>query len=77
MGKLRAIGFSAFFAMLWQRGTQYENDVMEDGGLEALDLSNVESGEKERLDRAVADAEQELRAKVAEIAGSPAEPVSV
>ena len=40
---------SAFIAMLWQRGTQYENDVMKDGGLEALDLSQVESDEKERL----------------------------
>ena len=30
------------------------------------------SGERERLDRAVADAERELRAKVAEIAGEPA-----
>ncbi len=29
------------------------------------------TGEKERLDRAVADAERELRAKVAEIAGEP------
>ncbi len=32
------------------------------------------SGERERLDRAVADAERALRAKVAEIAGEPAEP---
>ena len=30
------------------------------------------TGERERLDRAVADAERELRAKVAEIAGEPA-----
>ena len=29
------------------------------------------SGERDRLDRAVADAERELRAKVAEIAGEP------
>ncbi len=35
------------------------------------------AGEKERLDRAVADAEGELRAKVAEIAGEPAEPAVV
>ena len=32
------------------------------------------SGERERLDRAVADAERALRAKVAEIAGESAEP---
>ena len=35
------------------------------------------TGEKERLDRAVADAEGELRAKVAELAGEPAEPAAV
>jgi hypothetical protein len=35
------------------------------------------AGEKDRLDRAVADAEKELREKVAKIAGSPAEPATV
>jgi hypothetical protein len=35
------------------------------------------SGERERLDRAVAEAERELRAKVAQIAGTPAEPAAV
>ena len=35
------------------------------------------SGERERLDRAVAEAEGELRAKVAETAGTPAEPAAV
>ena len=35
------------------------------------------SGERERLDRAVADAESELRAKVAEIAGTPAETAAI
>jgi hypothetical protein len=35
------------------------------------------AGEKDRLDRAVADAERELRDKVARIAGAPAEPAAV
>jgi hypothetical protein len=35
------------------------------------------AGEKGRLDRAVADAERELREKVERIAGSPAEPATV
>lgn len=40
---------SAFVAMLWQRGTLYEHDVMDGGGLEALDLSQMGSDEQERL----------------------------
>jgi hypothetical protein len=35
------------------------------------------AGERERLDRAVAEAEAELREKVAQIAGAPAEPAPV
>jgi hypothetical protein len=35
------------------------------------------AGEKDRLDRAVADAEKELREKVEKIAGTPAEPATV
>lgn len=40
---------SPFVAMLWARGTLYERDVMENGGLAALDLSKMDSDEQERL----------------------------
>ncbi|RYF94549.1 MAG: TM0106 family RecB-like putative nuclease [Caulobacteraceae bacterium] len=40
---------SPFVAMLWQRGTLYEHDVMKGGGLEALDLSQMDSIDQERL----------------------------
>lgn len=40
---------SPFVAMLWQRGTLYEDEVMANGGLVALDLSGAAPEEKERL----------------------------
>jgi predicted RecB family nuclease len=40
---------SPFIAMLWQRGTLYEAEVMAKGHLEALDLSGAPAEEKERL----------------------------
>ena len=40
---------SPFVEMLWQRGAQYESEVMESGGVVALDLSHAEGDEKERL----------------------------
>lgn len=39
---------SPFVAMLWQRGTLYEHDVMDGGGLQALDLSKLGAEEQER-----------------------------
>jgi predicted RecB family nuclease len=40
---------SAFVEMLWRRGTLYETEVMQGGGLVALDLSAFEGDEKEQL----------------------------
>ena len=40
---------SPFVEMLWQRGTLYEAQVMQGGGLVALDLSHAKGDEKERL----------------------------
>lgn len=40
---------SPFVEMLWQRGTLYESQVMQGGGLVALDLSHAKGDEKERL----------------------------
>jgi predicted RecB family nuclease len=38
-----------FIAMLWERGTLYEEDVIRKGSMEFLDLSKAEGDEKERL----------------------------
>lgn len=40
---------SPFIQMLWDRGTLYEQEVIEDGKLEFLDLSEAHEDEKERL----------------------------
>ena len=40
---------SPFVAMLWQRGTMYEHDVVGRSQLEALDLSQMECDDQERL----------------------------
>lgn len=40
---------SPFVEMLWRRGTIFETEVMQGGGLAALDLSGIEADEKERL----------------------------
>ncbi len=40
---------SAFVAMLWQRGTLYERQLIEGGELQVLDLSKAEGDERERL----------------------------
>ncbi|MFT5329985.1 MAG: putative RecB family nuclease [Parasphingorhabdus sp.] len=39
----------AFIAMLWERGTLYEQEIIQKGDLEYLDLSTAEGDEKERL----------------------------
>lgn len=39
---------NAFVQMLWDRGTLYEQQVMDAGNMVALDLSKLESGEKQR-----------------------------
>ena len=40
---------SPFISMLWERGTLYEQEVIESGELEFLDLSEAHEDEKERL----------------------------
>ena len=40
---------SPFVQMLWERGAAYEQEVMASGNLPALDLSDYEGDEKERL----------------------------
>jgi predicted RecB family nuclease len=40
---------SPFVQMLWERGAAYEREVMASGGMNALDLSQAEGDEKERL----------------------------
>ena len=40
---------SPFVAMLWQRGTVYEQEVLAGGSLAVLDLSQAEGDDKERL----------------------------
>ena len=39
---------SPFVAMLWRRGTDYEQDVLQRLGLEVLDLSRLQEGDKEQ-----------------------------
>ena len=51
---------SPFVAMLWQRGTLYENEVLASGDLPALDLSGVDGDEKERLTLGAMQRGQEL-----------------
>jgi hypothetical protein len=40
---------SPFIAMLWERGTLYEQEVIEGGKLDFLDLSGAHDDEKARL----------------------------
>lgn len=40
---------NAFVAMLWDRGTMYENEVVRGGNLAFLDLSSVPADQKEQL----------------------------
>lgn len=40
---------SPFIRMLWEKGAAHEQEIMEGGGIEALDLSGYHGDEKDRL----------------------------